>query len=192
MKNYLRLGLLLAPLALAGFTPVAAQDVAEDYYRQWVDVRDGEVSLAFDQTPVNFALYVIQAKTGLQITIPADSETKYLNLKLDRQSIASAARSVISTIGYRNFAMHYDDDGQPNRAVVLGAVPEPVVTAAADQKIAPLTAQEADKLLQDLGRWDDLKDEARLRIEERLRNASPSEERETLVLEYGRQVLGLK
>jgi hypothetical protein len=46
-------------------------------------------------------------------------------------------------------------------------------------------------LHKDLARWSDLKQEERGRIEDRLKNLPPSEEREQLVKEYGQQVLGL-
>jgi hypothetical protein len=194
MKNYLKIGFLLAPLAIAGFTPALAQNASEDYYRQWVDYQDGQISVTFDQTPVDFALYAIHAKTGFQILIPANVETKFVNLRLERQPLESAVRSVISTIGFRNFAMLYDENGQPHRAVVLGVQPLPAVSAAErpERIVAPLTIEESDKLQQDLDRWNDLKEEERGRIEDRLRNSPPSDEREFLVREYGRQVLGLK
>lgn len=194
MKNYLMIGSLLALLAITGIAPVLAQNASEDFYRQWVDYRDGEISVVFDQTPVDFALYAIHAKTGFQFVIPARVETKFVNLRLDRQPLESAVRSVISTIGFRNFAMLYDENGQPNRAVVLGAQPQPVVSAALerpDRIGAPITVEESDNLQQELDRWDDLKEEERDRIEERLRNSPPSDEREILVREYGRQILRL-
>jgi type II secretory pathway component GspD/PulD (secretin) len=195
MKNYLKIGFLLAPLAIMGFTPALAQNASEDFYRQWVDYRDGEISVVFDQTPVDFVLYAIHAKTGFQIVIPASSETKFVNLRLERQPLESAVRSVISTIGFTNFAMLYDENGQPHRAVVLGVQPLPLVSASLkrpDSIAAPITIEEIDKLQQDLDRWNDLNEEERDRIEERLRNSPPSDEREFLVREYGRQILGLK
>ena len=170
MKNYLKIGFLLAPLALAGFTPAHAQNTGEDFYRQWVEYRDGQISMTFDRTPLDFALYAIHAKTGFQIVIPATSETKFVNLRLERQPLDAAVRSVISTIGYSNFAMLYDDNGRPSRAVVLGAQPQPVVSAAVERPdlvAAPISAEESDKLQQDLDRWDDLKEEERERSEER-------------------------
>jgi hypothetical protein len=51
--------------------------------------------------------------------------------------------------------------------------------------------EQRDKLQKDLERWTELKQEERGRIEDRLKNLSASEEREQLVTEYGRQVLGL-
>jgi hypothetical protein len=54
-----------------------------------------------------------------------------------------------------------------------------------------LTAEERDKLMNDLQRWRELKEEERGRIEDRLKSLPASDDRDRLVREYGRQVLGL-
>ena len=104
-------------------------------------------------------------------------------------------RALISTIGYKNFALMYDDNGQPNRAVVLATQPqtetETQATAETDSPHRPSTAEEHDKLRKDLARWSDLQREERDRIEDRLKNLPPSDEREQLVKQYGHEVLGL-
>ena len=104
-------------------------------------------------------------------------------------------RSLISTIGYRNFAVMYDDHGRPHRAVVLGAQaqtePTASTTAKGEASLQPLTTDELDTLQKDLARWSELRREERGRLEDRLKNLPPSEEREQLVKEYGQQVLGL-
>ena len=188
MKNYLTAGILLAPLA----TPSAfAQSGEADPYQEWVDVKNGEVSVAFNQTPVRFALDAFHAKTGFSIVVPASTEPKTVNLRLHRQPFEPAVRSLISTIGYENFAMVYDQQARPHSAVVLGARPPAVIEASnSAAPIAPLTIEERDRLKKEIDRWNELKPEERGRIEERLRNVPPSEDREILVREYGRQVLG--
>src|SRR5690348_6765416 len=110
-------------IAVAAFllTPAAcAQTEAIDFYRQCVDYRNGAVSLAFEQTPIRFAISALHATTGFQIIVPSVSEMKLINLKLHQQPLEPAVRSLISSIGYKNFALMYDENGQPNRAVVLG------------------------------------------------------------------------
>src|SRR5262249_22202821 len=114
-------------IALAAFlwTPAArAQTDVSEFYRQWVDYRNGAVSLVFDQTPIPFAISALHATTGFQIIVPSISDIKVVNLKLHQQPLEPAVRSLISSIGYKNFAMMYDENGQPNRAVVLGARPQ--------------------------------------------------------------------
>lgn len=193
MKNYLKWGMLLVPLAT---TPAAAQTSDDDFYQQWVDMKNGEVSIAFNQTPVRLALDAFRAKTGFHIVVPISSESKTVNLRLNRQRVEPAVRSLISTIGFDNFALVYDREGRPHSAVVLGAQPpQPVaVTNAANvnASTAPLTSEERDRLKKEIDRWNELKEDERGRIEERLRNAAPSEDRENLVREYGRQILTAK
>ena len=57
---------------------------------------------------------------------------------------------------------------------------------------SPLTAAEKDQLSASLKRWNELSDQLRGRVQDRLRSLPPSEEREDLIKEYGRQVLGVK
>ena len=195
MKHLLKLGFILAPLAMASVAPVFAQTDADEYYQQWIDYRNGEISVTFERTPVQFALHAFHARTGFQIVVPSTTEAKVVSLRLDRQPLEPAVRLLISTIGYRNFAVMYDESGRPHRAVVLGA--QPVATAApvqvqnAELAAAPITLEERDQIKKDLDRWNDLKQEERGRIEDRLKTLPSSEDREILVKEYGRQLLGI-
>ena len=193
MKNLLKLGIFLAPLAMASIAPVFAQSDSEEYYQQWIDYRDGEISVAFERTPVQFALHAFQARTGFQIVVPSTAEPKVVSLRLNRQPLEPAVRSLISTIGYNNFAMMYDESGRPHRAVVLSAQPEQSVNPAQDAETAaaPITLEERDQIKKDLDRWNDLKQEERGRIEDRLKTLPSSDDREILVKEYGRQLLGI-
>jgi hypothetical protein len=193
MKHLLKLRFFLALLAMASVAPVFAQTEAEDFYQQWIDYKNGEISIAFERTPVQFALHAFHARTGFQIVVPSTSEAKVVSLRLDRQPLEPAVRSLISTIGYRNFAVMYDESGRPHRAVVLGA--QPVATEAkvetAEPAAAPITLEERDQIKKELDRWNDLKQEERGRIEDRLKTLPSSEDREILVKEYGRQLLGI-
>jgi type II secretory pathway component GspD/PulD (secretin) len=182
-------------ISLAAFlwTPAArAQTEVNDFYRQWVDYRNGAVSLAFDQTPIRFAISALHATTGFQIVVPSVTEIKVVNLKLHQQPLEPAIRSLISSIGYKNFAMIYDEKGQANRAVVLGAQPqidERTAVAKTESMTLPLSSDEREKLQKDLERWGDLKQEERGRIEDRLKNLPESDERDQLVKLYGKQIL---
>ena len=157
--------------------------------------------MAFDQIPVELALDAIRVRTGLQIIVPMLSGSRLLSLQLDRAPLEPAVRSFITYIGFKNFALMYDNDGRPNRAVVLSAVSEDnsrrriteTDSAPAKERAPqPLTANESEKIQKELGRWSDLNREERRRVEERLKTLPPSEEREILMAEYGRQLLGLK
>jgi len=189
MKNYLKVAILLAPLAT---TSAYAESGEDDLYQPWVNIKNGEISMVFNRTPVRFALAAFHAKTGVNIVVPSSTESQTVNLRLDRQPFEPAVRSLISTIGYHNFALVYDQDGRPHSAVVLDAPSPAVKNPATDTPAAPLTIEERDRLKKEIDRWNELKPEERGRIEERLRKLPPSEDREILVREYGRQVLALK
>jgi hypothetical protein len=189
MKNSLKVAILLAPFAT---TPALAQSSDDDRYQEWVEIKNGEISVAFNQTPVRFALEAFHAKTGFNIVVPASTESQIVNLRLDRQPFEPAVRSLISTIGYQNFALLYDQEGRPHSAVVLGAQLSVVKKTTDVPPVAPLTIEERDRLKKDIDRWNELKQEERSRIEERLRNMPPSDDREILVREYGRQMLAAK
>jgi hypothetical protein len=192
MKRLLKLGLLLAAVVMASSTPAFGQIEAEEFYQQWIDYRDGKISIAFEQTPVPFALQAFYARTGFQIVVPTSAEPQVVSLRLNRQALEPAVRSLISTIGYNNFAVIYDDYGRPHRAVVLGVQPAPVINP--EQNIEgplPITLEERQQLKKDLDRWNELKQEERGRIEDRLKTLPTSDDREVLVREYGRQLLGI-
>jgi hypothetical protein len=195
MRTFLAMGLLAFLLISSNDSTSAAQSGGDDLYQEWVDFRNGEITLAFNQTPLRFALHAIQAKTGFQIVVPSNNEVKLVDLRLDRQPFEPAMRSFITTIGYKNFALIYDQEGRPHRAVVVSARPNTEATPETDKNKPvgeSLSAEEREKLKKDLERWPALKQEERGRVEDRLKSLPPSDEREGLVKEYGRQILANK
>src|SRR3990172_12822492 len=197
MNKTKRLGFILASLVLWGAPAAYSQEFDDAFSHEAVEYRDGEISVAFQQTPVVVALNVIEASTGFQIIVPAAVENNLVNLRLHRLPLEPAFRSLISSIGFSNFALMYDADGPPHRAVVLDAQPEALTSVEANSDDAvpasePLATGEREKLQRELERWRELKQEERGRIEDRLQSLPPSDEREQLVQEYGRQVLGVK
>lgn len=195
MKPYLSLMPLFGLVSTLFISPAHSQSDDNDFYRPWVDYRNGAISLAFERTPIPFALSALHATTGFQIVIPPASERKLINLKITQQPLEPAVRSLITSIGYKNFALIYDDKGQPNRAVVLAVRPETTDDRAAVAKseptVEPLSPEEQDKLQKDLERWNELKQEERGRIEDRLKNLPQSDERDQLVKIYGKQILAM-
>jgi hypothetical protein len=188
--------LLLVSNAAVGF----AQDGEDVPYDQWVEYRGGEISLVFEATPLSLALNVISERTGIEFVIPTAAEKKQLSLRLDRLPLEPAVRSVISSLGFDNFALMYDENGRPNRVLVLG--PEPLEKSAgisddlaarnAAASSETLSAADHDTIQEDLKRWTKLNREERVRLENRLKRLPPSEERAHLMAEYGRQILGLE
>lgn len=197
MQSLSRIGLAIA-LVFLSLEPAFPQAVEDPFYRESIEYQDGKISVVFDQTPIEVALSVIQAKTGLQIVIPPTRESRLLNLRLSKLALEPAVRYLVASIGFKSFALMYNEEGRLERAVVLDARPE-FRAAAADARadanaepIEPLTAQERAQLQKELERWGELKQEERNRVEERLKTLPPSDEREELVKEYGRQLLGIK
>ena len=200
-QTFMILGLALA-LCLLSIQPAPAQAPQDSFYRQWVEYQDGRISVDFAQTPVPLALYAFQARTGLQIIIPSVHDSKLLNLRLSHLALEPAVRFLIASIGFQSFALMYDEKGRPERAVVLGMTPEPrreapataekPDTSGADPGAEPLTADERAQLQKELEHWSELKKEDRGRIEARLKELPASEDREQLISEYGRQILGIK
>jgi hypothetical protein len=195
MKPYLSLMPLFGLVSTLFISPAYSQSNDNDFYRPWVDYRNGAISLAFERTPIPFALSALHATTGFQIVIPPASDKKLINLKITEQPLEPAVRSFITSIGYKNFAVMYDDKGHPNRAVVLAVRPEnadeSAVVAKSEPKAESLSPEEQDKLQKDLERWNELKQEERGRIEDRLKNLPQSDERDQLVKIYGKQILAL-
>jgi hypothetical protein len=199
LRSVSKVGFAFA-LTFLGVERVVPQMVEDPFYRERVEYEDGKISVDFDQIPVGVALNAIQVKTGIQITVPPTTESKLLNLRLSRLPLEPAVRSLIASIGFKSFALVYDEEGHPKRAFVLetppevraAAVPDSRVDSSAAPVVEPLKEQERAELQKELERWDELKQEDRTRIEERLKTLPPSEDREQLVKEYGRQILGIK
>jgi hypothetical protein len=193
------MALVVVPM-IAHAQPAFTQELVDTLYREQVEYKDGKISVDFDQIPLAVALNAIQIKTGFEITLPPATGGKLLSLRLNRLPLEPAVRSLITTIGFRNFALVYDEEGYPKRAVVLETRPEVRAMSVADSKVdstaeavvEPLKAEERAQLQKELERWDELKQEDRSRIETRLKTLPPSEDREQLVTEYGRQLLGIK
>ena len=182
---------ILAVFITLPIVPAIAQTDVDEFYRQWIEYRNGEISVAFEDTPLQFALHAFHARTGFQIVVPTPIERKVVSFRIDRQPLEPAVRSLISTIGFKSFAVMYDDNGRPRRAVVLGVQPVPAARSA-EPVILPLSLQERDRLKNALERWSELKQEDRGKIEDRLKSLPSSDDREVLVREYGRQLLAAK
>ena len=198
MKKLSKIAFLAGVLACVGNQAAAAQTLEEAFYPQWVEFRDDHLSVAFDQIPVFVALQAIRQKTGFQFSLPSSADSKLLNFRLERSPLEPAVYSLLSNIGFRNFALIYDERGRPNRAVVLGTEVDEAARVLEDSSqtaepvVQPLNSEERDTLQKELERWGELKQEERGRIEDRLKTLPPSEEREQLVKEYGRKLLGIK
>jgi hypothetical protein len=191
MGSFVKTGFSLVLLLTLAVIPAFAQGTDDEFFRPWVDYRDGAISVAFSQVPVEFAVHAIHARTGFQMVVPREAHGRTLNLRLRELPLESAMRSLIFSIGFTSFAFTYDRSGRPVRAIILEArPPAPADNPAAEPQ--PLTPAEKEELTASLKVWNDLKDDARGRIETRLRSLPPSDDREEMLKEYGRRVLGIK
>jgi hypothetical protein len=195
MKRSRLWGIALPLLFSIGLPRAHPQSTDDEPFREWVEYREGEISVTFRQVSVEFAVNAIHSRTGFQIVVPPEANSKTLSLYLKRVPIEIAMRSLISSIGFSSFAMTYDKAGKPLRAIVLEAQPAGGDAAPAEQKSTsespPLTTVEKEQLSASLKRWNELSDEARGRVQDRLRSLPPSAEREDLIKEYGRRLLGV-
>jgi len=193
MKMVTQVGIALGLLVVT--TSSAAPQTSEDEaYRDSVEYRDGEISVTFRQVSVEFAAAAIKARTGFQIIVPSEASGKTFSLYLRRVPIEVAMRSLIGSIGFNSFAMTYDKAGRPVRAIVLEARPvesEAVPAAKKSDVESPLPAADKEQLIASLKRWNELSEEARSRVQERLRALPPSGERDELMKDYARHLLGI-
>jgi hypothetical protein len=193
VKPLSRIVLFFALLAPIGIPPLFSQGAEDTTDGRWVEYQNGEISMEFDQIPVDVALETIRVKTGLHIVLPSAVDSEFLSLRLSRLPLELAVRSLLYDIGFRSFALMYDEQGHPDRAVVLGAGSTGSVGLSPTSNITPgVTPEEQDALLKALERWSELHPGEREQIEERLKTMPPSETREQLVQVYGQQVLGIK
>ena len=198
MKKLSKIASVAAILACAATKSASAQLLEDDSYQRWVEYHNEQISVTFEQIPVLVALQAIRQKTGFQFNLPSSADSKLLNLRLERSPLEPAVYSLLSTIGFKNFALIYDERGRPSRAVVLGGQLDGAARVPAnsnqfpDPVAQPLKPEERDSLYKDLERWGELKQEERGRIEDRLKTLPDSDEREQLVKEYGRKLLGIK
>lgn len=200
MNRPLNMAFFLALLTLGGVPSAFPQPAEEPISGRWVEFRNGQISLDFDQIPVYVALETIRAKTGVDIVLPPAVQHEFLNLQMSGLPLEPAVRSLLHYIGFKSFVLMYDSQGRPNRVVVLRTGVDKLgdlETGSSEASNSPdataqqVTSEERGRLLKELESWSERNVEERSRIEEDLKALPPSETREQLVQEYGRQVLGL-
>src|SRR5687767_2224063 len=101
MKTDLRIFQALAVLILLSSESAFGQSTADEYYRQWVDYRDGEISVDFDQTLAVFGLQPIIAKPGFRFVFRSRGKAGVLILRFRRQPLEPPIRCLFSTFGYK-------------------------------------------------------------------------------------------
>ena len=88
MTKYLASACLSLLIGLSAAQSVMAQAADDLFYQDWVDYHDGEISVAFEQTPVMVAVHAIRLRTGVQIILPSSARSKLLSLRLSRTQLS--------------------------------------------------------------------------------------------------------
>lgn len=189
--------IMLSSVIYMSSFPVMADDDLYPY-RQYVKYDSDGVSFAFSDLRASDAAQLVRATTGVAITLPTSTQSKTINLRLKKAKVDQAVRSLLKALELNNSFLVYDRDGRLTDVVALEkTVSHPVSEARSTEEDKPkndlrkLTSEERDSLLRDFGRWTDLSAEERDAIHARLRMIPPSKERDQIVKEYLRQVLGL-
>ncbi len=196
MKVILGMLLLLVCLGAGSFNGFAGDDLFS--CEQYVKYDKDNVSVAFSNLRAADAAQLMHATTGISITLPAAIQSKTINLMLDSAKVDQAVRSLLTSLQLNNSFLVYDRNGKLKSVVALEKAANPPVTESQsseeDQKKAnnpELTAKERDSLLRDIGRWAELSADDRAAIHARLKTIPPSKDREQVVKEYVRLVLGI-
>lgn len=186
-------------LALLGISLSAAL-ADDDYYpyQQFVKYDNDSVSVAFSNMRAAEAAYLIRSTIGVTITLPSSTRSKTINLRLEGAKVDQAVRSLLTALELNNSFLVYDPDGRLTGVIALEtAVSQPISESQPSEddknktKHQEMTSTERDSLLRDFGRWSELTAEERDSIHARIQTIPPSEDRDQLIKEYIRQVLGV-
>jgi hypothetical protein len=189
--------IVLSSFICASSLPALAEDDL-DAYQQFVKYDNDSVSVAFSGLRASDAAQWVRATTGVAITLPTSTQSKTVNLRLEKTKVDQAVRFFLKALELNNTFLVYNRDGRLTDVVALEkTASQPASEARSTEEDKPktdslrLTSKERDALLRDFGRWTELTAEERDSVHARLRTIQPSEDRDQMVKEYLRQVLGL-
>lgn len=177
--------------------PAASED---DFlpYQQFVKYDDDNLSLALSNMRASDAAQLMRSATGVTITLPTSTQSKTINLTLERAKMDQAIDSLLAALELNNSFLVYDREGHLTGVIALdeGAPQIHNENQLPDEKkqkkdYKELTAPEREALLREFRIWSKLSAEDRNSIHARLKRISPSKDRDDLVKEYVRLVLGL-
>jgi hypothetical protein len=188
--------LLLFTLSVV-FAPAPPALATDDFYpnQQFVKYEKDSVSLAFTNLRAAEAAYLMRSTTGIAITLPTSTQTKLINLRLERAKVDHAVRSLLTALDLNNAFLLYDRDGRLTGVIALEtavetvSTPEPTRQEKRNATYRDLTVKEFDSMLRDLGRWTELSAHEQRTIHGRLKTIAPSKVRDQLIKEYVRKVL---
>jgi hypothetical protein len=159
--------------------------------------RDG-VSVAFNNLRAADAAQWMRSTTGVAITLPTSAQTKPVNLRLEGARIDYAVHSLLTALQLSNSFLVYDPDGHLTGVIALEKTisrPAAETTPSEEDKkkkiSKELTEQDREALLRDFDRWSEISTEEQKSIQTRLKEMPASKERDQVVKDYLRLVLGI-
>lgn len=170
-------------------------------YQQYVRYNNQDnISLALTNVRASDAVQLMHSATGVQITLPTPAQSKAVTLALDRARMDQAIESLLMALDLDNSFLVYDRNGHLTGVIAL----EKEETQSARDSQPPeekenkqkpvyknLTAPEREALVREFRLWPKLSAKDRDSIHARLKTIPPSKERDNLIKEYVRLVLGV-
>lgn len=170
---------------------------AEDNFpeEQFVKYDQDGVSVAFNNLRAADAAQWMRSTTGVAITLPTSAQTKMINLKLRGAQVDYAVHSLLTALHLNNAFSVYDPEGRLTGVIALDkSVSRPAAenkSLEEEKKTAKdLSSLERESLVKDFVRWSELPAEEQKAIQQRIKEIPPSKDREELIKDYLRFVLG--
>ena len=167
-------------------------------YQQFVKYDDDNVSLALNNVRASDAAQLMRSATGVMITLPTSTRSKTINLTLERAKMDQAIVSLLTALELNNSFLVYDRDGRLTDVIALEKGAPQILNKSLpsdepEQKTEykELTAPEREALVREFRLWSKLSADDRESIHARLKTIPRSKERDELVKEYVRLVLGV-
>ena len=166
-------------------------------YQQFVKYNNDSISLALNNVRAGDAVQLMHSTTGIMITLPTSTQSRTITLSVVRARMDQAIESLLTALELNNSFIVYDPDGRLTGVIALEkGVPQPRSDSlpSDEQKqkaeFQKLTAPEREALMREFRLWSKLSAEDRESIHARLKTIPASQERDELIKEYVRLVLG--
>jgi hypothetical protein len=188
---------LFASLFLVYLFPAPAL-TSEDIFpeQQFLKYDQNVVSIAFNNLRAADAAQWMRSTTGVAITLPTSAQTRPVNLRLDGARVDYAVHSLLTALQLNNAFLVYNPEGHLTGVIALErAVLRPASESAPAEEnkkkaSSELTPQERESFLKDFARWSEISAEEQKSIQTRLKEIPPSKERDQVIKDYVRLVLG--
>ncbi len=165
---------------------------------EFVTYKNESISLAFNNVRAGDAAFLMLSKTGVAITLPTSTHNKTVNLTLQNAKMDEAVHTLLASLELKNSFFVYDLAGRLTTVVALekniSLTPPETLSPKEEEnvvKFEELSAPEKEALVRDFRLWSKLSAEDRESIHARLRTIPPSRDRDQLIDEYVRLVLGV-